>query len=79
MCSASYVRCKVALPAARRAAAPCCCGAGRAAIDRYSYPPGPQQQTRRTLLQRENGTPYRYIDPDLHTMRTVSIMNFVFL
>jgi len=34
----------VALPAfaaARRAAAPCCCGAGRAAIDRYLLPAGP--------------------------------------
>jgi len=34
----------VALPAfaaARRAAAPCCCDAGRAAIDRYLLPAGP--------------------------------------
>jgi len=34
----------VALPAftaARRAAAPRCCGAGRAAIDRYLLPAGP--------------------------------------
>jgi len=34
----------VALPAfsaARRAAVPCCCGAGRAAIDRYLLPAGP--------------------------------------
>jgi len=51
----------VALPlvlrfaAACRAAAPCCCGAGRAAIDRYLLPTGPKQQTRHTLLQRANG------------------------
>jgi len=31
-----------------------------------SYPPGPQQQTRHTLLQRANWTPYRFIDPDPH-------------
>ena len=30
-----------AFAAARRAAAPCCCGAGRAAIDRYLLPAGP--------------------------------------
>jgi len=34
--------------AARRAAAQCCCGAGRAAIDRYLLPAG---QTHHTLLQ----------------------------
>ena len=44
-------------------------------------PPRPQQQTRRTLLQRTNGTdrrtderaPYRFIDPAPQTMRTVPI------
>jgi len=39
-----------------------------------SYPPGTQQQTRRTLLQRAIGTadgrtPYRYIDPGPHILR----------
>jgi len=59
---------RLLLRAPRRAAALCCCGAGRAAIDRHlldSYPPGPQQQTRRTLLHWVNGTDgralYRYI------------------
>ena len=41
----------------------------------------PQQQTRRTLLQRANGTdrqtdgrtPYRFMDPALRNMRTVPI------
>ena len=53
-CSATYAE-NVALPAfaaARRAAA---APAVQQSID-FSYPPGPQQQTRRTLLQRENGT-----------------------
>jgi len=44
-----------------------------------SYRPGPQQQTRRTLLQRANGTDrqadgwtsYRFIDPAPKTTRTV--------
>jgi len=44
----------------------------RAAIDRYCLPTDPQQQTRRTLLQRsvdgtdrqiDGRTPCRYIDP----------------
>jgi len=61
----------VALPAfaaARRAAAPCCCGAGRAAIDRHLLPtgPGPQQQTRRTQLQRANETDRRTDTVPLH-------------
>ena len=42
-----------------------------------SYLPGPQQQTHRMLLQQENGTggwtPYRFIDPALHTMQAVPI------
>ena len=42
-----------------------------------SHPSGRQHQTRRTLLQRENGTerrtPYRYIDPAPHTMWAVPI------
>jgi len=69
----SYVSSQVALPAfsaARHAVATSCCGAGRAAIEQYLLPTGPQQQTRRTLLQRANGTdrrtyrrtPNRYID-----------------
>jgi len=36
----------------RAAAAPLLQGAGRAAIDRYPVPTRPQQQIRRTLLQR---------------------------
>jgi len=56
----------------RAAAAP----AVQQSID-ISQPPGPQQQTRRTLMQRANGTdrrtdgrtPYRYTDPALHTVR----------
>jgi len=50
LCLASYVSGK------RGTARICCCGAGRAAIDRYILLPGPQQQTRRTLLQLANGT-----------------------
>jgi len=48
-----------------------------------SYPPGLQQQTRRTLLQRANQTEtdrrtdgrtlYRYIDPAQHTTRALVI------
>jgi len=49
----------LAVAAERRAVASCCCGAGRAAIDRYLLPPDPQQQTRRTLLQRANVTDRR--------------------
>ena len=59
----------VALPAfaaARRAAAPCCCGTGRAAVDRYRPPAGPtaanpphasaaEESDRRT----DGRTPYR--------------------
>jgi len=65
-----------------RAATPCCCGAGRAAIDRYHltiilHLPGPQQQTRCTLLQQANGTyirtdgrtPHRFIDAAPRRMR----------
>jgi len=65
-----------ALPRPRTAAAP----AVQQSID-ISYPPGPQQQTRRTLLQRANGTDradgrtlYSYIDPAPHTMRAVPII-----
>jgi len=40
-----------------------------------SYPPGAQQQTRRTLLQlakrTDRGTPYRSIDTASHTMRAL--------
>jgi len=44
-----------------------------------SYRPGSQQQTNCIMLQRANGrdgqtnewTPYRFIDPALHIMRTV--------
>ena len=43
----------------RGAAAPLLLGGGRAAIDRYSCPPGPQQQTRNTLPQRATGTERR--------------------
>jgi len=64
----------VALPAFATAR---CCGADRAAIIDISYPPGPQQQTRRTLLQRANWnhgrTPYRYTEPAPHTMQAVPI------
>jgi len=58
-------------------------GAARAAqqsID-ISYWPGPQQQTRRTLLQRANEsyetdrrTPYHVIDPAPYTTRALTIM-----
>ena len=46
-----------AFAAARGVAAPCCCNADRVqqVID-ISYPPGLQQQTRHTLLQRANWT-----------------------
>ena len=59
-----------------------CCGAVQQSID-ISYPPGPQQQTRCTLLQRTNGTdrrtyrgndrrtPYRFIDRSSSTTRAV--------
>jgi len=70
----------MALPAfadARRAAA---APAVQQSID-ISYPPGPQQQTRRTLLQRADGTarrtdgqtPYRFIDHASRTMRAVTV------
>ena len=50
----------------------------RAAIDLYLLPAGPQQQTRRTLLQRTNGqTPYRFTDPTPHTLRAVPITKTV--
>jgi len=51
-----------------------------------TYEPGPQQQTRRTLPQRANGTdrqtdkrtdgrtPYRFIAPAAHTMRAVLLI-----
>jgi len=64
----------------RAAAAP----AVQQSID-ISYPPGPQQQTRRTLLQRADGTarradrqtdgqtPYRFIDHASRTMRAVTV------
>jgi len=40
LCRASYVSCKRGI-SLRRAAAPCCCDAGGAAIDRYLPPVGP--------------------------------------
>jgi len=56
----------------RAAAAP----AEQQSID-ISYPPGAQQQTGRTLLQRANETdrrtPYRFIDPATHTLRAVPL------
>ena len=60
----------------RAAAAP----AARQSID-ISYLHSPQQQTCPKPLQRANGTdrqtdgrtPYRFIDPALHTVRAVSI------
>jgi len=45
MCQLPTCAVNVALPAfaaTRRAAAPCCCGAGRSAIDRYLLPAGPR-------------------------------------
>jgi len=60
----------------RRAAADRRSPAVQQSID-ISYPPRPQQQTRRTLLlqvtewdrQTDGRTPYRFIDPAPHTMR----------
>jgi len=75
----------VALPAfaaaPRAAAAP----AEQQSID-ISCPPGPQQQTRRTLLQRSNGadtrtddgrTQYRFVEPAPHTAPAVPEMYWV--
>jgi len=65
-----------ALAAVRRAAATT---AVQQSID-ISYPPSPQQQTRRTLLQRTNGIDRRtdghraVTDRAPHTMRAVPIM-----
>jgi len=53
MFSASYVSCK------RGTARICCCAAAASAVQQsidIFYPPGPQQQTRRTPLQRANET-----------------------
>ena len=73
----------VALPAfaaERRAAAPCCCGAGRAAIDRYLLPAGPTAANLPHAAaagewdrQTDGRTPYRFIDPVPHTVRAAPI------
>jgi len=56
-----------------------CCsrGAGRAAIDRddISYPPGPQQQTRRTLMQWANGTDRQ---TDGHRIATQTLLRILY-
>ena len=66
MCSTAAVNVTLllAFAADRRAALLC---AGRAAIGRYLVAPGPQQQTRRTLLQRSiAGTDRRTDTVPLH-------------
>ena len=77
LCSASYGGCK--RDTARICCwLPCCCGYGlkgghaccRCAVQQsidINCPPGPQQQTCRTLLQQATGqTPYHYIDPAVY-------------
>ena len=56
----------------------CCCASSMPQSIDISWPPGPQQQTRRTLLQRsiagtDRRTPYRDITLP-HPTRSVSIM-----
>jgi len=76
----------VALPtfaAAQNAVAPCCCSAGCAANKQHLLPVGstvtnlPQcccsRQMGQTDRQTDKQTPYRYIDPALHTMRAMPI------
>ena len=70
----------VALPAfaaARRAAAPCSCVAERAVIERYLLYP-PSHRIHALVVgewhrQTDGRTPYRYVDPAAHTMRTVPV------
>ena len=68
----------VALPASaavrRRAAAPRCCGTGRAAIDRYLLAAGPTAANPPHAAaagerdrQTDGRTPCRYVDPAAHT------------
>ena len=70
----------------RAVAAPLLLGAGLQQSIDISFPPGPQQQTRRSDMQRSIGgterqtdgqtdgrTMYRYIDPAPHTMRATPI------
>jgi len=70
-----------AFAAVRRAAA---APAVQQSIDISVYTPGPQQQTRRTLLQRANGTDKRtdtrsfYIHPVPHTMRAVRSTSWMY-
>ena len=79
----------VALPAFA-VAAPCCCGAGRAAYVRYLLPAGPtaanpphaaaageweRQAVGGTDRQTDRRTTYRYIYPPPHTMRAVPVRN----
>jgi len=56
----------------RAAEAPLLLGAGRAAIHRYLSPPSPQQQTRRTLLQRSIAGTDRQTDGRTDGHRTVT-------
>ena len=70
---ASYVCCitwhcphSLLQTAARHVAAWCCCGAGQQQSIDSSYPPGPRQQTLRTLFQWANGTD-RWTDTVLFT------------
>ena len=60
LCSATYVRWQRGTARIRPP------HATAAAIDRYLLPPGPQQQTRRTLLQWENGTDRRTDTVPIH-------------
>jgi len=67
-----------AFAAARRATAPCCTAVAAPVVQQLtdiSYPPGPQQQTRRTLLhgQTDGWTLYRFIDAAPHTMRAAPL------
>jgi len=57
-------------------AAPCCCGAGRAAIDRCLLLAGPTAANpphAAAASEWDGRTPYRYVDPVQHTMRAVTI------
>jgi len=73
----SYVSGEVALPAfsaARRAVATCCCGAGRATIDRYLLPAGltAANPPHAAAAGEWNRQIDRHTD-EHHTMRAVSI------
>ena len=62
-----------------RAAAPCCCGAGRAAVGRPIYllaagptAANPQHAAAAGEWETDGRTPYRFVHPAAHAVRAVS-------